>query len=202
MKVARDVSQVLNRALEQVARQDRGDGTVGVGDIRRARCARQQRGRAFRELGVRRGDRVAACLPNDIDILVAFHGAMRMGAIWVGVNKALAAPEQAYILRDSGARGSCWQAETVARVSAELGTLPDLRATVTAGDLDGSDGSWRRHGSGNARGRDRSDGAGRDRVYERHHRVPQGRGAFPRRAAAAGRVSGSDAALRRGSAKG
>lgn len=55
-------------------------------------------------LGVTPGDRVAACLPNDVDIVVAFLGAMRLGAIWVGVSHALAAPEKAYVLNDSGAK--------------------------------------------------------------------------------------------------
>jgi long-chain acyl-CoA synthetase len=54
-------------------------------------------------LGVRRGDRVAASLPNEAEIVAAFHGAMRLGAIWVGVNQALAPPEKAYILADCGA---------------------------------------------------------------------------------------------------
>jgi acyl-CoA synthetase (AMP-forming)/AMP-acid ligase II len=48
--------------------------------------------------GVRPGDRVAAALPNDLDIVVAFHGAVRLGAIWVGVGRALAAPEKAALL--------------------------------------------------------------------------------------------------------
>ncbi|HTO52179.1 MAG TPA: AMP-binding protein [Myxococcota bacterium] len=55
-------------------------------------------------LGVTRGDRVAACLPNDVDIVIAFLGVARLGAIWVGVNRPLAPPEKAYLLRDSGAR--------------------------------------------------------------------------------------------------
>jgi acyl-CoA synthetase (AMP-forming)/AMP-acid ligase II len=58
---------------------------------------------AWRSLGVSAGDRVACTLPNDIDIVIAFLGAMRIGAIWVGVNIALAPPEQDYIVRDSGA---------------------------------------------------------------------------------------------------
>jgi len=58
--------------------------------------------RALRELGVRTGDRVAACLPNDADVVIAFHGALRLGAVWVGVNRALAAPEKRYLLSDSG----------------------------------------------------------------------------------------------------
>ena len=58
---------------------------------------------ALASLGVGRGDRVAASLPNDAPILVAFHGAMRLGAVWVGINQALAPPEKVYMLADSGA---------------------------------------------------------------------------------------------------
>lgn len=53
---------------------------------------------ALAAMGVRTGDRVAACLPNGADIVVAFHGAMRLGAIWAGVNQALALPEKQAIL--------------------------------------------------------------------------------------------------------
>lgn len=60
--------------------------------------------RALSALGVEPGDRVAACLPNDADLVVAFLGAMRLGALWVGVNRVLAPPEKAYLLKDSGAR--------------------------------------------------------------------------------------------------
>ncbi|MDT3439868.1 class I adenylate-forming enzyme family protein [Pseudofrankia sp. BMG5.37] len=49
---------------------------------------------ALWSLGVRPGHRVAACLPNDLDIVAAFHGAQRIGAVWAGVGEALAATEQ------------------------------------------------------------------------------------------------------------
>lgn len=58
---------------------------------------------ALRDLGVRRGDRVAVSLPNDLDIVVAFHGAMRLGAVWVGINRVLAHPEKVFMLGDAGA---------------------------------------------------------------------------------------------------
>ncbi|MEZ5502320.1 MAG: AMP-binding protein [Halioglobus sp.] len=57
----------------------------------------------FYELGVRQYDRVAACLPNDVEIIVALLACARLGAIWVGVNRPLAPPEKAFILQDSGA---------------------------------------------------------------------------------------------------
>src|SRR6476619_6510738 len=53
-------------------------------------------------LGVHAGDRVAGGLPNDVDVILAFHGAMRIGAVWVGINRALAPPEKRYLLDDSG----------------------------------------------------------------------------------------------------
>jgi len=58
---------------------------------------------ALRGLGVGPGDRVAASLPNEADVVVAFHGTMRLGAVWVGVNRALAPPEKAFMLADCGA---------------------------------------------------------------------------------------------------
>ena len=54
-------------------------------------------------LGVVAGQRVAASLANDVDVVAAFHGAMRLGAVWVGINQALAPPEKAFLLDDSGA---------------------------------------------------------------------------------------------------
>jgi len=58
---------------------------------------------ALRAMGIGPGDRVAACLPNEADVVIAFHGAMRLGAIWVGINRVLAPPEKRYLLDDSGA---------------------------------------------------------------------------------------------------
>jgi long-chain acyl-CoA synthetase len=56
---------------------------------------------ALAALGVRSGDRVAGALPNDLDVILAFHGAMRLGAVWVGINRALAPPEKQFLLDDS-----------------------------------------------------------------------------------------------------
>ena len=58
---------------------------------------------ALAALGIGPGDRLAVSLGNDLPIVVAFHGAMRRGAVWVGINKALAPPEKARILADCGA---------------------------------------------------------------------------------------------------
>ncbi|MEQ1788589.1 MAG: AMP-binding protein, partial [Acidimicrobiales bacterium] len=97
------VARVLDRALaEDPAREAlvtrRRRLTYAELDDEANRAAR-----ALQALGVRPGDRVAASLPNEAEVVVAFHGAMRLGAVWVGVNRALAGPEKAYLLEDSGA---------------------------------------------------------------------------------------------------
>jgi acyl-CoA synthetase (AMP-forming)/AMP-acid ligase II len=54
-------------------------------------------------LGVRKGDRVAICLPNGLDWVVAFYGAVYAGAVVVPLNTALSASELAYQVGHSGA---------------------------------------------------------------------------------------------------
>jgi acyl-CoA synthetase (AMP-forming)/AMP-acid ligase II len=51
--------------------------------------------------GVRPGDRVGACVGNGTEIVMAFYATQRIGAIWVGVNGQLAAPEKAHLLRET-----------------------------------------------------------------------------------------------------
>ena len=68
-------------------------------------------------LGVGPGDCVAACLPNDLQIVVAFLATQRRGAIWVGVNRPLAGPEKAWLLEDSGARVYLVSADLAGEIS-------------------------------------------------------------------------------------
>jgi len=85
---------------------------------------------ALTALGVEPGDRVAACLPNDIDIVIAFLATQRLGAIWVGVNRPLAAPEKAHILRHCGARVFLVAEDLRPEIDAERAGLPDLERVV------------------------------------------------------------------------
>jgi acyl-CoA synthetase (AMP-forming)/AMP-acid ligase II len=80
--------------------------------------------------GIRRYDRIAACLPNDVDIIVAFLACARLGAIWVGVNRPLAAPEKAFILEDSGACLYLTDTAGIAEIDALRGQLPALRSVL------------------------------------------------------------------------
>jgi len=97
------VARVLDRALAEdpdrealVAR----DGQLTYAELDRLADRAAQ---AWEALGVRTGDRVAVSLPNETAIVAAFHGAMRLGAVWVGVNRNLAPPEKRWLLADSGA---------------------------------------------------------------------------------------------------
>ncbi|MGN6474938.1 MAG: class I adenylate-forming enzyme family protein [Mycobacteriales bacterium] len=94
---------------------------------------------ALWELGLRPGGRLAATLPNDLDVVVAFHGAMRVGAIWVGIGEALAAPEKQHLIRDCEPSlmlaapdvvDEC--AKTLAEVGAQGHTTADLGAAIAA----------------------------------------------------------------------
>jgi acyl-CoA synthetase (AMP-forming)/AMP-acid ligase II len=96
---------------------------------------------ALRGLGVAPGDRVAACLPNDVDIVVAFLGTLRAGALWVGINRPLAAPEKAYLLADCGARVMLAAPDVVEEVASQRASTPELRAIVEV-DPTRADGEW------------------------------------------------------------
>jgi long-chain acyl-CoA synthetase len=89
---------------------------------------------ALAALGVRAGDRVAGALPNDLDVILAFHGAMRIGAVWVGINRALAPPEKQFLLDDSGTSLLLCDAATAEQVPAG-----DRRVLT----IDDGPGEWR-----------------------------------------------------------
>ena len=91
---------------------------------------------ALTELGIGPGDRVAACLPNDSDIVVAFLATMRLSGIWVGLNRALAPPEKRHVLTDSGAALLLASTDVAEEVRGNGAAGPKLRhvVPVSAGD--------------------------------------------------------------------
>ena len=58
---------------------------------------------ALYQLGVRKGDRVALMLPNSPHFVIAFFGAMKLGAIIVNNNPTYTSRELKHQLEDSGA---------------------------------------------------------------------------------------------------
>jgi long-chain acyl-CoA synthetase len=88
------ISSVLDAALTARPHAPAVEAVSGVWSYAELDDQARRAAGALWSLGVRPGDRVAACLPNDLDIVAAFHGAQRIGAVWVGIGEALAATEQ------------------------------------------------------------------------------------------------------------
>jgi long-chain acyl-CoA synthetase len=96
---------------------------------------------ALRRLGVNAGDRVAASMPNHPELVVAFLATMRLGAIWAGMNRQLAAPEKEYLLRDIGAKVFIGDARNLAQVTKQVHQLPELEYLIDA-EPSAQDNEW------------------------------------------------------------
>ncbi len=59
---------------------------------------------SLQQRGLRRGDRVALCVPNLPDFTIAYYGILYAGAVVVPLNVLLSEREVSYHLQDSGAR--------------------------------------------------------------------------------------------------
>jgi long-chain acyl-CoA synthetase len=98
------VGDVLERALAHDAAHEAlvcADARLTYGELDRAV---ERVAGALASLGVTKDDVVAVSLPNTSDVVVTFHAVMRLGAIWLGVNRNLAPPEKHFILHDAGTR--------------------------------------------------------------------------------------------------
>ncbi len=104
----------------------------------------------FASLDLSCGDRVAACLPNDLDIVIAFLASQRLGLIWVGVNRALAGSEKVYILADCGASLYITSEDLRTEIESQSQPLPELAQLLTVDSEDPAR-NWRalaaRHGA-------------------------------------------------------
>ncbi|MFD1814656.1 class I adenylate-forming enzyme family protein [Rhodococcus gannanensis] len=88
------IASVLDAALAARPDSPAVEAVSGIWSYRDLDEQARRAAGALWSLGVRPGDRVAACLPNDLDIVAAFHGTQRIGAVWAGVGEALSASEQ------------------------------------------------------------------------------------------------------------
>jgi long-chain acyl-CoA synthetase len=129
------VAEVLDRVLAHTPEREALVGRSGRFTYAELDRAANRAARELSRLGVGQGDRVAACLPNDVDLVLAFLGAMRLGAIWVGINRPLAAPEKTYLLRDSGAKVYLVAPDLADQVDGIAQVVP-----VTPGSVGGSAG--------------------------------------------------------------
>ena len=86
----------------------------------------------LREMGVRKGDRVALAMRNLPEWPVIFFATVSIGAILVPLNAWWTGGELDYALRDCGARFLCLDGERLDRLEAQLGSLPDLDRVVVS----------------------------------------------------------------------
>jgi acyl-CoA synthetase (AMP-forming)/AMP-acid ligase II len=98
---------------------------------------------ALSDLGIGRYDRLAVCLPNDLDVVISMLASQRLGAIWVGINKVLAPREKADLLADSGSRVFLALPEVAASLSPFAARLKDLKHLLPVDPADAaSASSW------------------------------------------------------------
>lgn len=95
---------------------------------------------AFAACGVGTGDRIAAALPNRPEIVIAFLAAMRLGAIWLGIPRQLAAAEKAWILGDAHAKLCLADTASYAEIEGRRDDVPDLEHLIPV--TQGPDDRW------------------------------------------------------------
>ena len=97
---------------------------------------------ALAALGLRAGDRLAVCLPNSPEIVIALLGCWKLGAIYTGVHRVLAVPEKRYMLEDSGARLLLADAENARQVGAIQAEIAGLERIVTVAPDSSDEDEW------------------------------------------------------------
>ncbi|MFC9998620.1 class I adenylate-forming enzyme family protein [Nocardia sp. NPDC127526] len=90
------------------------------------------------EHGIAKGDRLALMATNSDRFVIVFYAAHRLGALFVPINPASAAPELDYLLRDSGAAALVFDAAVapVVRKAVENG-LPEAIRVFGMSEIDG-----------------------------------------------------------------
>lgn len=88
---------------------------------------------ALTRLGLRQGDRIAACCANHSAMIVAFLASQRLGLIWNGVNRVLADAEKIAQLADAEAQVLIADPQIAASMTALRNDLPMLREILTTG---------------------------------------------------------------------
>ena len=86
--------------------------------------------------GLGPGDRLAVSARNGIDIVVAFLAAMRLGVVWVGINRGLAGPEKLEILADCGARVLLGSEAVLAEIEPLTNAVTRAAIALASGRLD------------------------------------------------------------------
>jgi long-chain acyl-CoA synthetase len=137
----RDVASLIDRAAKRCPDDEALDD--GKNLYRFVKLARAVSAVAslLDRAGISSGDRVAASLGNEANLVIAFFAAMRLGAVWVGINKILPPDDKYFILDHSGSKVLLTDSSIKEQVD---GLKPRLSAmpAVWYLDLPEEDGGW------------------------------------------------------------
>jgi benzoate-CoA ligase family protein len=131
---------VADYLVDRNIRERRGEKiAIECGDLRvsyRELLERTNRaGNFLRQLGVRRGERVALLLMDTPEFFYCYFGAIKIGAVAVPVNPFQKTKECIYVLKDSAARVVVVESELLAQLELDPREgLPDLKEIVVAGE--------------------------------------------------------------------
>jgi long-chain acyl-CoA synthetase len=98
-------------------------------------CGRAAGG--LQAMGVRPGDRVSLYSPNCWEWVVAYHAALRVGAVVNPINVMLTAEEVAFVLNDCQAAAIFTMAEKADVILGLSGAVPSLRKVISFGSAHG-----------------------------------------------------------------
>lgn len=137
----RDLANLVDRAADMAPQSEALDDGKKSFDFGQLADAVRTAADHFARSGIRPGDRVAASLGNEAGLVIAFFGVMKLGAVWVGINKILPSDDKRYILDHSGARLLLTDASLRDQIEAFRPQIATLEAVWYLG-LDGMDGGW------------------------------------------------------------
>jgi amino acid adenylation domain-containing protein len=131
----------LESVLEESARRagDRTALVCGPSRVTYAEldAAADRFANALIALGVRAGDRVAVCLDNSSEAVVAFFAVLKAGAVFVMMNPTTKAEKLARLLEDSGAVALVLSGRKLDAEAEFLERATELRSIVVVGDSAG-----------------------------------------------------------------
>lgn len=137
----RDVASLIERAAALYPDAEALDDTVRQFTFGQLANAVAAAAALFDQQGIKGGDRVAASLGNEANIVIAFFATMQLGAIWVGINKILPAQDKRYILHHSGAKLLITDSSLQPDTDGIREHVPTLEA-VWYLDSENADGGW------------------------------------------------------------
>ncbi|MET0369812.1 MAG: AMP-binding protein [Sphingobium sp.] len=91
---------------------------------------------ALAELGLRAGETFVSMLDNNVDAIVAWIAANKLGAIWVPVNTAYKGEFLRHLVSNSGASLLLCEAAYAPRVAAVSSEIPELRRVLYRGSIE------------------------------------------------------------------